>query len=75
MGDRLFIQTGATPPRGVMADVRVSKRLGKRGEGTTLLVTGSPYRRVYKDSDGLWIKWFGSKCRVFLAYDHKEGKK
>lgn len=70
MGDRLFIQTGATPPRGVMADVRVSRRLGKRGKGTTLLVTGNPYRRVYEDSEGLWINFFGRKCRVFLAYDN-----
>jgi hypothetical protein len=75
MGDRLFIQTGVTPPRGIMADVRVSKRLGKRGEGTTLLITGRPYRRVYEDSEGLWIKWYGSKCRVFLAFDSEWRKK
>lgn len=75
MGDRLFIQTGATSLRGVLADVRVSWRLGKRGKGTTLLVTGSPYRRVYEDAGGLWVNWFGSKCRVFLAYDNQERKK
>ena len=70
MADRLFVQTGATPPRGFMADVRVSRRLGKKGKGTSILVTGNPYRRVYEDRDGgLFINFFGKKCSVFLAYD------
>lgn len=73
MADRLFVQTGLTPPRGFMADVRVSKRLGKKGEGTTVLVTGNPYRRVYEDREGgLFINFFGKKCSVFLAYDGKK---
>lgn len=81
MADRLFVQTGLTPPRGFMADVRVSKRLGKKGEGTTvqgatILVTGNPYRRVYEDREGgLFINFFGKKCSVFLAYDNEWRKK
>jgi len=70
MADRLFVQTGLTPPRGFMADVRVSRRLGKKGKGTSILVTGNPYRRVYEDREGgLFINFFGQKCSVFLAYD------
>lgn len=76
MADRLFVQTGLTPPRGFMADVRVSKRLGKKGKGTSILVTGKPYRRVYEDREGgLFINFFGKKCSVFLAYDNEWRKK
>ena len=70
MTDRLFIQTGATPPRGHMADVRVVRPKKSDRKGKTILVTGNPYRRVYEDAEGFFIKYYGSKCRVYLAYDY-----
>jgi hypothetical protein len=65
--DRLFIQTGMTPPRGdvVTCEKVAPSAHNRRYNGATPLITGNPYRRVYQDSDGLYIKLHGRKTRVF----------
>ena len=65
----LFVQTGATPPRGHISTVRVVKPSAKDAnkDNKTLLVVDNPYRRVYKDGEGMYVNYFGKKCRAFLA--------
>lgn len=63
----LFIQTGQTPPRGFTAPaelIRPSKH-NEKYNGATVFVTGNPYRRVYRDSEGFYVNRYGNKCRVF----------
>ena len=62
----LFVQTGATPPRGHISKVRVVEPSAKDAN-KTILVVDNPYRRVYKDDEGMYVNYFGKKCRAFLA--------
>lgn len=68
---KLFIQTGATPPRGIILQVAESKPLGKGCNLGTNLVAHTAkgaYRRVYQDKSGnLFVQYFGTICPAFLA--------
>jgi hypothetical protein len=66
--NKLFIQTGQTPPRGNIVEVRIVRPSEKDTKNKTILVTGNPYRRVYQDSEGYYINFYGSKCRAFMAF-------
>lgn len=69
--NRLFIQTGITPPRGVILYLEKSKPLGKGcKDGTDLIAFDKKgaYRRVYNGEGGkLFVRYFGAICPAFLA--------
>ena len=69
--EKLFVQTGSTPPRGVILQVQESKPIGKGCKGGTSLVAYArkgAYRRVYQGEGGkLFVRYFGAICPAFLA--------
>ena len=67
MPRKLFIQTGQTPPRGhiVTSDLIRPSENNRKKNNATVFVTGSPYRRVYRDAEGMFINVKGDKRRVF----------
>lgn len=68
--ESLFVQTGATPPRGIILGVRKdnpSKSHEKYNGATVLVTTESRYRRVYRDKNGLYVILHGRKCPAYLA--------
>ena len=67
--DKLFIQTGATPPRGFVVKVEVVKTSAEyaKRKGATLLTFGKPYRRVYRDDSGFYVNLHGHKARAYMV--------
>jgi len=67
--DSLFIQTGQTPPRGTLAKVQKIKPSAQNAKynKATPLVFGTPYRRVYRDPEGLYATLHGQKVRVYMV--------
>ena len=67
--DKLFIETGSTPPRGSVVTVEMVRPSphNAKHNGATLLAFGNPYRRVYQDTSGLYVILNGRKARAYMV--------
>jgi hypothetical protein len=67
--DKLFIETGATPPRGSIVKVEIVRPSAHNAKhnGATIMAFGNPYRRVYQDDSGLYVFLHGRKARAYMV--------
>ena len=67
--NKIFIETGQTPPRGSVFTVELIKPSphNAKHNGATLLAFGKPYRRVYQDKTGFFVVMNGRKARAYMV--------
>lgn len=69
MTNKIFIETGHTPPSGMVFSVEqvtISPHNAEQN-GATLLAFGKPYRRVYQDETGFFVIMNGRKTKAYMV--------